>query len=132
MEVAGEKLTPKQEKALAALLSLGEVKAAAKQAKVGETTLWRWLKEDSFSEAYREARRRLVEVSVARLMADSTAASKALREITEDKSAPASARVAAARAILDHSIKGVEVLDLEPRLREIEKNMAAQKKGAKR
>ncbi|MBA3804103.1 MAG: hypothetical protein H0X14_00080 [Acidobacteria bacterium] len=131
MEVASEKLTARQEQALAALLSLGEVKAAAKKAKVGETTLWRWLKEETFSREYRDARRRLVETCVARLMADSTAASKALREITEDKSAPASARVAAARAILEHSIKGVEVLDLEPRLREIEKNIAAQK-GSKK
>jgi len=129
MEVATEKLTAKQEKALAALLALGEVKAAAKDAHVGETTLWRWLKEAAFSSAYRDGRRRLVETTVARLMLDGTAASRALREITEDKAAPASARVAAARAILEHSIKGVEVLDLEPRLREIEKNIAAQKGG---
>jgi hypothetical protein len=123
MTVASENLTPKQEKALAALLSCGEVKAAAQQAKVGEATLWRWLKEDAFSGAYREARRRLVEVTVSRLMADGTAASKALREITEDKSAPASARVSAARAILEHSIKGVEVLDIEERLKEIERRL---------
>jgi hypothetical protein len=127
MEVATGNLTAKQEKALASLLKLGEVKAAAADAKVGETTLWRWLKDEAFGAAYRDGRRRLVEVSVSRLMADSTAASKALREITEDTTAPASARVAAARAILDHSIKGVEMLDLEPRLREIEKSIAAQK-----
>jgi len=129
MEVASEKLTPKQEKALAALLSCGEVKAAAKKAGVGQTTLWRWLKEDAFIEEYRNGRRRLVETTVSRLSSDGVAASTALREIAEDKSAPASARVAAARAIIEHSIKGVEVLDLEPRLKEIERRLEAQKGG---
>jgi hypothetical protein len=129
MEVASEILTAKQEKALAALLSLGEVKAAAKDARVGETTLWRWLKEDAFSVAYRDGRRRLVEACASRLTADSTKASRVLLEVAEDKSAPASARVAAARAIIENAVKAVETLDLEPRLKEIEKAQAAQKGG---
>lgn len=127
MEDASQKLSPKQEKALAALLALGEVKAAAQQAGVGETTLWRWLKDDAFAAAYRDGRRRLLEATASRLTADSAAASQALREIAEDRTAPASARVAAARAIIEHSIKAVEVLDLEPRLKEIERHIAAQK-----
>jgi hypothetical protein len=131
MEVATGNLTAKQEKALASLLSLGEVKAAAKDAKVGETTLWRWLKEDAFSAAYRDGRRRLVEASAARLTSDSAAASKVLLQIAQDKKAPASARVAAARAIIENAVKAVETLDLEPRLKEIEKMLAAEK-GAKR
>lgn len=131
MEVADEKLSAKRERALTALLELGEVKAAAKRAGVGQTTLWRWLKEDAFAAEYRDARRRLVEASVSRLASDSVAASRVLREIAEDKEAPSSSRVAAARAILEHSIKGVEVLDLEPRLKEIETRLEAQK-GSKR
>ncbi|MDT5262278.1 MAG: hypothetical protein QOC61_1282 [Acidobacteriota bacterium] len=128
---ASQKLTPKQDKALVSLLATGEVRAAAKDAGVGETTLWRWLKEDAFNAAYRDRRRGLVEASAARLTADSASASKVLREIAEDTTAPASSRVAAARAIIEHSIKAVEVLDLEPRLKEIEKMLAAEK-GAKR
>ena len=54
MEGTGQNLSPKQEKALASLLALGEVKAAAKDARVGETTLWRWLKDETFARAYRE------------------------------------------------------------------------------
>jgi hypothetical protein len=127
MEVADEKLSAKRERALTALLELGEVKAAAKRAGVGQTTLWRWLKEDDFATEYREARRKLVEASVSRLASDGVAASRVLREIAEDKAAAPSARVAAARAILEHSIKGVEVLDLEPRLKEIERRLEAQK-----
>jgi predicted site-specific integrase-resolvase len=80
MEVASENLTAKQEKALAALLALGEVKAAAKSSGVGETTLWRWLKDDAFNAAYRDGRRRLVEASASRLTADSSKASRVLLE----------------------------------------------------
>lgn len=129
MEDAGQNLSPKQEKALASLLALGEVKAAAKDAKCGETTLWRWLKDETFAQAYRDGRRRLVEASAARLTSDSAAASKVLLKIAEDEEAPASARVAAARAIIENAVKAVETLDLEPRLKEIERQMAAEKGG---
>jgi hypothetical protein len=94
---AGEKLSPKQEQALASLLALGEVKAAAEDSGVGQTTLWRWLKEGAFSAAYRDGRRRLLEAIAARLTSDSAKASRVLLAIAEDQAAPASARVAAAR-----------------------------------
>ena len=129
MEDAGQNLSPKQEKALASLLALGEVKAAAKDAKCGETTLWRWLKDETFAQAYRDGRRKVLEASASRLTADSAAASKVLLQIAEDEKAPASARVAAARAIIESAVKTVETLDLEPRLKEIERALAAQKGG---
>jgi hypothetical protein len=127
MTVASENLNPKQEKALASLLALGEVKAAAKASGVGETTLWRWLKDETFAAAYRDGRRRLVEACASRLTTDSAKASKMLLDIAEDTSAPASARVSAARAIIENSIKAIETLDLEPRLKELEKAVAASK-----
>lgn len=127
MEGAGQNLSPKQEKALASLLALGEVKAAAEDAKCGETTLWRWLKDETFAQAYRDGRQRLVEASAARLTSDSAAASKVPLKIAEDEKAPASARVAAARAIIENAVKAVETLDLEPRLKEIERALTAQK-----
>jgi hypothetical protein len=129
MAVAGQNLTPKQERALASLLALGEVKAAAQDAGCGETTLWRWLKDDTFAAAYREGRRKVLEASASRLTSDSTKASAVLLKIAEDEKAPASARVAAARAIIENAVKAVETLGLEPRLKEIERQMAAEKGG---
>ena len=129
MAVAGQNLTPKQERALASLLALGEVKAAAQDARCGETTLWRWLKDETFAAAYREGRRKVLEASASRLTSDSTKASAVLLQIAEDEKAPASARVAAARAIIENAVKAVETLDLEPRLKEIERQMAAEKGG---
>jgi hypothetical protein len=62
-----------------------------------------------------------------RLQSDATYAAKVLRDIAEDTEAPASARVSAARAILDSAIKAAEVEDLLPRLQALEEAQAAQK-----
>jgi hypothetical protein len=129
MADAPKTLTAKQEKALAALLSLGEVRAAAKDSKVGETTLWRWLKESAFMEAYAGQRRKLLEAGAAGLTANVAKASNVLISVAESKDAPASARVAAARAIIEGATKAVETLDLIPRLEAIEKAMADKKGG---
>lgn len=125
---AGENLNAKQEKALLALLSCGEVKQAAKDSKVGEATLWRWLQEPLFQTQYRAARRQLVEVALLQLQSDGTKAAKVLREIAEDKTAPASARVSAAKTILEQSIKGVEQLDVLERIEALEQLTKAQGK----
>lgn len=122
MKAADEKseLNAKQERALLALLSCGEIKQAAKDSRVGETTLWRWLQEPEFQSRYRSARRQMVEAALSRLQSDGTRAAKVLREIAEDKKAPASARVSAAKIILEQSIKGVERLDTLERIEALE------------
>ena len=48
----------KQEKAIIALLKEPTITRAAKSAGIGETTLYRWLKEDEFEQAFREARKK--------------------------------------------------------------------------
>ncbi len=50
-------LTAPQERAIIALLNEQTVGRAAAAAEVGQRTLYRWLKEPTFSRAYREARR---------------------------------------------------------------------------
>jgi hypothetical protein len=49
-------LEPGQERAIIALLSEPTLKAAAASASISETTLWRWLREPAFKDAYRKAR----------------------------------------------------------------------------
>jgi hypothetical protein len=61
------------------------------------------------------------------LQRDCVTASKTLREVCEDANAPASARVSAAKVILDGAIKAVELQDLTARLEEVERNIAAGK-----
>ena len=126
MQPAGETLTPKQEKALVALLDCGEMQAAARRAGVADVTLWRWLQLPLFQARYRAARRQLVEAALAQLQQDCTAAARVLRAVAEDAEAPASARVSAAKAIIEQSVAAVELLDLQERVERLEQAAAAQ------
>jgi DNA-binding MurR/RpiR family transcriptional regulator len=125
MQVVGEKLTAKQELALIALLDCGEIKKAAATAGVNEATLWRWLQLSDFQSRYRAARRQLVETAIAQLQSDCTVAARVLREVAEDREAPASSRVAAARTILEQSIGAIELMDLQERVEMLEKSLPA-------
>ncbi len=129
MQVVEEKLTPKQERALVALLDCGEIKEAAKTAGVNEATLWRWLQLSDFQSRYRAARRQLVETAIAQLQSDCTIAVRVLREVAEDKEAPASSRVAAAKTILEQSIGAIELMDLQERVERLEQTIEVQGKG---
>jgi uncharacterized protein YjgD (DUF1641 family) len=53
----GSKINRKQEDAIAALLSQRNVEEAARAAKIGVRTLYRWLKDPDFDTAFRQARR---------------------------------------------------------------------------
>lgn len=53
----GEKLTPKQEEAIMALLSEATIGAAAAKVGVSEVTLGRWLKLSEFAAEYKAPRR---------------------------------------------------------------------------
>lgn len=110
MKDTDEKLTRKQEVALIALLEKGTVKDAAKKSGVSETTLWRWLQLPVFQQHYRAARASLIETAVARLESASDVAITTLCAVCEDTSAPATARIAAARAILSGAFRGGDLI----------------------
>ncbi len=114
------KLPPKQEQALAALLTHANVRDAAAEAKVSEATLWRFLRDPAFSERYKQARREITDHLIARLQADSVRAAKILMDVAEDVSAHASARVSAARTIIEQALRGAELRDLTERIEILE------------
>jgi hypothetical protein len=119
------KLTPIQERAIVALLSHANTRTAAKAVGVDEATLWRWLQDKDFHAAYMTARRETVQHALARLQQVSTEAVNTLREVMRDKTAKGSERVTAAKAIIEYSIKAVEIEDLAHRVDELESVMAA-------
>ena len=114
------KLSARQEQALAALLIEPTVTAAATKANVPERTLYRWLDEPAFTAAYREARRKAVKQTVARLQRASAPVVSILLQLAASDQTPATARVAACRAVLDYTFKAVELEDLDARLSELE------------
>ena len=113
-------LTPKQHAYVEALASGKGLEAAAVAAGISDRTgrLWRAL--PSVQAALRAARsERLADatsVSVA-MMGD---ALETLRAVMQDTEAPYSARVAAARCVLESGVKFTEVLDLAARVAELE------------
>jgi hypothetical protein len=121
----GQKLSRKQEHVISALLTQGTLAEAASLAGIGEATLRRWLQREDFQAAYRRARREMVSQAVAHLQRVSGEAVETLRTIMHDSDKPASARVTAARVILDMSIKAVELEDLEVRIAALEALSAA-------
>ncbi|HKS39369.1 MAG TPA: hypothetical protein VJX74_02060 [Blastocatellia bacterium] len=118
-----------QERAIIALLSHSTIKGAAKAVGVDDATLYRWLQDKDFHDAYMSARRESVSLSIARLQQSSMEAVNTLKMIAKDKEAPASSRVMAAKAILEFSIKAVEIEDMATRLAEVETVIKAQKKS---
>jgi AcrR family transcriptional regulator len=104
------------------------VRSAAKEAGVSEATVFRYLQDPEFQRRYRAARARLVEAAVAlmqRLCADAVST---LAAVMHDTTAPASARVSAAKTILEQSIGGVELTELRQEVEDI-KGMLAEREG---
>lgn len=119
--------TARHDAALVALLNHPTVREAAEAAGLSEATLHRYLGDPAFVTQYRAARRQVVEVAIARLQQDAAHAAGVLRDVADDTRAPATARVAAARAILGEAMRGIELLDLQARVDLLEQAAEAQK-----
>jgi DNA-binding MurR/RpiR family transcriptional regulator len=120
MKGHGEKLSRKEEQAIAALLSAPTLAEAAHTAGVSEPTLWRWLQREEFQTAYRQARQVVVQQAIARLQHVAGTAVETLYSVMQDADKPASARVSAARAVLDLALKATELEDLAARVAALE------------
>ena len=118
----------KQEKALAALLVCPTIAEAAKSARVGETTLFRWLQEPAFQEAYHAARLQVLSAATMQLRQATGAAVDTLkRNLTCGN---ASAEIRAAATILEMAYKSAEVEDLAARVEAMEQFLKQQQEEA--
>lgn len=120
-------LTPRQEKAIAALLTEPTVVKAAESIKVGERTIRRWLAEPEFDRAYKAARRSAFDVAVGLTQKYAGLAVHTLAKILADNSAPHAAKVSAAVAMLKFAREALELDDLARRLDELERRGHAAK-----
>ena len=125
----GSKFGRKKEAAIAALLTQKNVEEAARAVGVSANTLLRWMKEPDFQAAYREARRAAYSQAVAKLQQGATAAATTLLKVMLDPGTPASVRVRAAEAIINHSSKAIEIEDVEARVTDLERVAEASGQG---
>src|SRR4051812_23246340 len=103
MSAPDDGLTPRQHAALSALLTSKTIGAAARQAKVGEATLRRWLTSDlAFQRAYRAARRAVMDTVITRIQQVAGKAVEALERNLAKGGRPAD-QIRAALGLLDHA-----------------------------
>lgn len=116
----GDLLTPKQTKALAALLTQPTKEKAASAAGIGLTTLKRYLADPEFQARYDEARRELLENATKSLQARTGGAVDTMWEICQNEATPPQVRLNASEAILRNSLKFTETTDILKQLQELE------------
>ncbi len=124
-------LTPPQERAIIALLNEQTVGRAAAAAKVGQRTLYRWLRDPTFSLAYRQARRDAFGQAIALTQRNAPLAVNTLAQVMMDDQAPSSSKVAAATTILRFGREGIELDDLGARVEALEQAAPQRQKSAR-
>ena len=122
------KISPQQQRAIAALLSSRNVADAAKQANVGERTLFRWLDDPTFKAHLASAEGNLIDVATRRLLQYQDAAITVVATIMADQRHPAGVRLRAATAVIDYMLRLRELRNVEQRLTTLEALYATQSK----
>ena len=121
-------LTPRQERAIAALLTAPDQSAAATAAGIGRRTLTRWLATPKFREAYREASARRLWDTIGQLRATSADALASLRNALQSNNEHV--RVRAAVALLELAVK-VDNEELAARVTALEEHNKAMEDAVK-
>ena len=111
----GTQFEHKSEAAIAALLEHGSVRSAAAAVGVAESTLTRWLEQKSFSDRYRRARHEAVKAGTAKLRSQAAGAVDVLATLMRSSATPPQARIVAARAVLEMTVKITESEDIADR-----------------
>ena len=120
-EISTEKkvVTPAQRKAIETMLTSGNMVQAADAAGVNRSTIYRWMADDVFVAALREAEAEAVQGLSRSLAGLGESAAQALR----DALAPSNkitVRLRAAEIVTDRLLKLRELVDIEARLKALE------------
>lgn len=114
-------MTPKQQKALLALLTNPTKEKAAAAAGITSKTLRGYLADPEFQAEYRKAFAGMVEDAARQAQQAIAPALSTLREVVEDSGEGSQFRISAARSILEYSLKLTEQNDILAKLKELEK-----------
>ena len=119
------KLTRRQERALLALIENdgSSLALVAKKSGISESSLYRYLKDESFLARWRELRAQAVEQAVSNLQSLAGEAVETLRRNLSSGHAPSEVRTAV--SILRQSLEAVDLFDLAQRITRLEKDVAS-------
>lgn len=113
-------MTPRKEKALAALLTYPTKEKAAEAAGITSKTLRRYLQDPEFQERYKNAFSGLVGDAANTAKQSLFPALECLRRIMQDGACNAQVRVYAARTLLEYGLRLTEITDILATLEEAE------------
>lgn len=115
------KLTAKQEKFMVALMNTNTIIDACREAKITNNTGHKYLNDPEFKQAYLKLRRETMQQATNKLQQSAVLAVETLESIMTDKdNSTPSARVQAARAVLENAYKSIEIDDLQQRIEQLE------------
>lgn len=115
-----EPISAIQERAIAALLRNRTKDEASRDAGVPQSTLYRWLREPEFKARLREAQRDLFDHAMGYLQDATGEAVATLRAVMTSDDAPETARVTAARLVIEFNRQHIDTHDLEERIAALE------------
>lgn len=110
----------KKDKALCALLTCNTQAEAAAAAGISERTLRAYLSDASFAAEYDLRRQETIQAATAQLQLSLSSAVAALRDIVLNDDSSDSAKIAAARTLLEHGLRYTELFDLFRRMQAVE------------
>ena len=113
-------LSPNKQKALQALLTQPTKAAEAKAAGIAPRTLRDYLADPEFQTEYKKAFGQLVSDATRQAQQALSPALSALRDIVEDDEENSSARIAAARSLLEYGLRLTEFSDILAELESVE------------
>ncbi len=116
-------LTPKQRRAIAALVQTGEIQAAADATGVSRTSLYAWLKTPAFQDALRAAESDALHELTRGLLALGKRSTRAVTAVLDDPGATHGERLRAADLILGRLLQLRELVDLEGRISALEQRI---------
>ena len=110
------KISGKQRKAIAALLSSKSVPEAAAAAGLGERTLYRYMSDPAFRLALADAEGLAIDNATRRLLTMQDLAIDTIAEVLSDSASSAGVKIRAAGQVLDYLLKLRELRNIEQRL----------------
>lgn len=120
-EMSENALSPKQHRAISALLTCNGITEAAAVAEVDPRTIGRWLKQPAFRAALTAAESDLIDGATRRLLRLQDGALQVVEGFLDAAStAPEGVKLRAALAALDHLLKLRSLRDIEQRLQALE------------
>ncbi len=123
-ENTAEPITPRQQRAVRALMENRTNGEAAKAAGIGERTLYRWLSDPLFRQALQDAENQAADMTARRLATGTRLALDVLVTILESEAAGDTLRLQAAKAWLENYHRARDDGDLDRRITALEANAA--------